>query len=429
MSQQPKILFVLHGWPSSESGGTGHVVQTLAETMLTLNYQVAVAAPENRIKQSPNASSVEIYPIRVPNPSEWRHTWDHPAVDTQFAQLLRDWTPDIVHIHHLSGLSFGMVTIAKAAGVKVVLTLHDYAIPCARGQLVNEQNQICGGPEPVACGQCLKSISPIGPGRQRLKSLTRHFPRFAQRVHRRLSGFPLLHRNIQTVAQLRINAVRDLFQQVDSLDAPSMDLCNRIAAMGYPQPKHSPLPLVHPIRPAPEPLPGPVRFLFIGSLIPTKGPDRLVQAFQQLALGSASLTLVGEDTPYFGRTHIGDFLKEAAKSNPQIRLVSTVQSQDMSELLANHDVLVLPSTWPENSPLVIREATAAGLRTIVGREGGARELDPTAAQIGPTGIEELVDALRAECRIGRSRRTIRQWPTPEAVVHWHIVNSYGGIAD
>ena len=101
----------------------------------------------------------------------------------------------------------------------------------------------------------------------------------------------------------------------------------------------------------------------------------------------------------------------------------------MSALLANHDVLVLPSTWPENSPLVVREATAAGLRTIVGREGGARELDPLAQTVGPNGIQELVDALQVECQRGRSRHAIRSWPTPKSVARWHIANSYDGIAE
>ena len=426
MSSKARILFVLHGWPASESGGTGHVVQALAEAMLAFDFQVAVAAPSNQIVPLSPTSNVVVFPIHVPNPTEWSHTWHQPEVDRQFAKLIQTWQPDVVHIHHLSGLSFGIIHTAKANHARVVLTLHDYAVPCARGQLVNEKDQICIGPSPIACGNCLRHISAIGPGRQRLKSLSRRVPHLSQRVQSLVRRLPGIQPNIDEIARIRIKSVEELFQAIDSLDAPSMDLCNRISAMGYRRPQHSPLPLVHPIQPAPEPASGPVRFLFIGSLIPTKGPARLVQAFQQMNHESATLTLVGKETSYFGSTQTSDFVKQVATLNPHIRLISSVPSKGISELLAAHDVLVLPSSWPENSPLVVREATAAGLRTIVGREGGASELDPFAQTIGPTGIEELGRALEKECQRGRSRHTVREWPTAKAVARWHIVNSYGG---
>jgi glycosyltransferase involved in cell wall biosynthesis len=42
------------------------------------------------------------------------------------------------------------------------------------------------------------------------------------------------------------------------------------------------LPLVAPLRPAPEPPPGPLRLVFVGALIPTKGPQVLIEAFSRL---------------------------------------------------------------------------------------------------------------------------------------------------
>ena len=94
-----------------------------------------------------------------------------------------------------------------------------------------------------------------------------------------------------------MEAVEALLQQVDSLDAPPWICAIGFRRWAIPRPKHSPLPLVHPILPAPKPEPGPVRFLFIGTFIPTKGPDRLVHAFRQLEPGQARLTLVGEGAP------------------------------------------------------------------------------------------------------------------------------------
>ena len=188
MSENPKILFVLHGWPASESGGTGHVVQALAKAMTELDFRVAVAAPKSRIEPSSSPLNIEVHPLNVPSPSEWMHTWHQPTVDHQFAQLVQNWQPDIIHIHHLSGLSFGMVNSAKAAGVRVVLTLHDYAIPVRTWTTGQSKPTNLSRPEPIDCGQCLKRISALGPGRQKLKQLSRYIPRIAQRLHRHESA-------------------------------------------------------------------------------------------------------------------------------------------------------------------------------------------------------------------------------------------------
>src|SRR5262249_26824311 len=44
------------------------------------------------------------------------------------------------------------------------------------------------------------------------------------------------------------------------------------------------------------------------------------------------------------------------------------------EALESIDVLVVPSVWPENSPLVIREAFLAGIPVIASRIGGIPEI-------------------------------------------------------
>ena len=46
---------------------------------------------------------------------------------------------------------------------------------------------------------------------------------------------------------------------------------------------------------------------------------------------------------------------------------------DVARALSNLDVLVVPSIWPENSPLVIREAFLAGVPVVASRIGGIPE--------------------------------------------------------
>src|SRR4029077_20120414 len=51
----------------------------------------------------------------------------------------------------------------------------------------------------------------------------------------------------------------------------------------------------------------------------------------------------------------------------------SVPHDRMPEHLNRLDVLVLPSVWLENSPLVIKEAFAAGLPVVTSDLGGMRE--------------------------------------------------------
>ncbi len=65
--------------------------------------------------------------------------------------------PDIVHIHHLLGLGFQVPQIAQDAGARVVMTLHDYWLSCARGggQRFRGPGKLCEDVDPGLCAQCL----------------------------------------------------------------------------------------------------------------------------------------------------------------------------------------------------------------------------------------------------------------------------------
>ena len=66
-------------------------------------------------------------------------------------------------------------------------------------------------------------------------------------------------------------------------------------------------------------------------------------------------------------------------------------------------MLVVPSTWEENAPLVLGEARAAGLRIVATELGGMRELAPEARFVAPGSVEALRNALAAEARAGVGR--------------------------
>jgi len=104
----------------------------------------------------------------------------------------------------------------------------------------------------------------------------------------------------------------------------------------------------------------PVRFLFVGQLIPRKGVEELLEAFPQLSEGEL---YVAGDGP------LRPLVTEAVESG-RVRYVGHVDRSALQELYAGSDVLVLPSRY-EVWGLVINEALEHGLPVIATRAVGA----------------------------------------------------------
>src|SRR5439155_64050 len=56
-----------------------------------------------------------------------------PVIPEQIAHVLNAVQPDVVHVHNLLNLSFGLPAMAHARGAAVVATLHDYTLVCPSG--------------------------------------------------------------------------------------------------------------------------------------------------------------------------------------------------------------------------------------------------------------------------------------------------------
>lgn len=79
------------------------------------------------------------------------------------------------------------------------------------------------------------------------------------------------------------------------------------------------------------------------------------------------------------------------------------------------DVLLVPSVWEENAPLVLHEAAAAGLRIVASDTGGIPETAPGAALVAPEEVAAWRSAMAAEVRRGR----VRALPVLRESVHEH----------
>ncbi len=106
--------------------------------------------------------------------------------------------------------------------------------------------------------------------------------------------------------------------------------------------------------PEPTPRDRPVRFLFMGLVIPRKGIQHLLEAIARIPASAAELTVVGNM----------QIPREVfARYADRVTYCPTVARADVPAIMASHDVLVLPSYF-EGAGIVLYEALAAGCGLI-----------------------------------------------------------------
>ena len=159
------------------------------------------------------------------------------------------------------------------------------------------------------------------------------------------------------------------------------------------QVEHAPNWLFH--RLARQVQPGPIRFLFVGTLSQLKGGDLLVRAMDQLRTElDFRLTIVG--------SHGGEYLAQmkAASSAAlweRITLRQSLTQAEVGEEMARAAIFLFP-TRVDNSPNSVKEAVAAGLPVVASAVGGIVDY-VMAGRNGvtfPAGdLEEFIKAIRS----------------------------------
>jgi glycosyltransferase involved in cell wall biosynthesis len=276
--------------------------------------------------------------------------FDNPDAHVAIRATLDHVRPDVVHVQHLLNLSGELMRACRDFRIPVVVTLNDYWFLCHQVRLKRRDGTLCAGPaHGLNCAQCLMGprvvrtrLNPVAVAATvyRFAYLTRQLVK-AQRI---LCPSRFLHD-----AFVRNGVRSDRLVVCDyGTPAPPADVVARRAA-----PRAD----------------GPVRFGFLGSFIPDKGPHVLLDAFTRLAPGRAELHLFGAPVdPQYAAT-----LRRAGE-RPDVHWRGPLAHAERWRALGEIDVLVVPSTWYENSPLTIHEALAVGVPVIGSALGGIPEL-------------------------------------------------------
>jgi glycosyltransferase involved in cell wall biosynthesis len=348
--------------------------------------------------------------IYAPSAFDWFKFANH---DKQFPRelelLLREIAPDIVHFHHY--VNFGVETFLHVRRAlpdcRIVLTLHEFQAICNHyGQMVTrEKKSLCYEASLRDCNKC--------------------FPEFS-----RADFF------------LRKTYISRFLDLVDQFISPSAFLAERYVHWGIPEAKMAVLENVTmPAQatgfPGLDADPDILRVGFFGQISFLKGIHVALDAARLLeeeGVTNIQLEIHGDYTsqpPEFQT----DFLERLQKAGRNVRYHGPYENHRVDALMRGVDLVVVPSIWWENSPVVIQECLRNRRPIVCSNVGGMAEKvrddkDGFHFAVGsPIELAALLRSLaRDRERLARVARSMRQPEAPEAAVERHLALYRGLIA-
>lgn len=355
------ILKIIHGYPPDYNAGSEVYSQSICNE-LAKKHKVSVFTRE----ENPYAPCFEIKHVQenehlnfyfVNNP-QGKDGYRHKQMDDNFRDLVQCIKPDIAHIGHLNHLSTGLVDVLNELNIPIVFTLHDFWLMCPRGQFltrsIGKQNnfQLCDGQDHEKCAKNCYEVYFSG----REKKRNEDVKRWSEWVEERMQE------------------TNEIVNKVDYFLAPSRYLMERfINEFNVPESKISFLDYgfpTHYLTPsAKRKETDAFTFGYIGTHIPAKGINLLIEAFSKLE-SRAVLKIYGRDRGQ--STRALKLLAEKSK-NPIEFCGEYINKNLADEVFSKVDCIVVPSIWGENSPLVIHEAQACKIPVLTADFGGMKE--------------------------------------------------------
>ena len=299
---------------------------------------------------------------------------------TWFRRYLDNWRPDVVHVFHLRRLTASLIEACRDAGVPIVMTPTDFFLVCPTDKLLLPDDSLCQGPDDdgVNCLQHIVESSQSGIVRKLFRAVPRPLVAAGIRVAdssalrstRPFSWVSALHARSEFL-QRRMN-------DIDRMIVPTKLMEHILTERGMHPAKIRlcrygvEVPYISREGALRRGTATALRVGFIGTLKKLKGAHVLLAAVGLLRSESlVEVDIYGDlaTDPTYGRE-----LMNLAVGDSRVRFRGTFPNDRIGAVLSELDVLIVPSLWYENTPLVVYSAQAAGCPVVASNLGGLAEV-------------------------------------------------------
>jgi len=273
--------------------------------------------------------------------------WNKEA-GKKLEKIIKIEKPDIAHLHNISThFSPSIIFVLKKYNIPIVMTLHDYKLFCPNYKFFSNGE---------VCYDCLKN----------------------KNYNSCLSKKCIKNSRIQSWGgYLEARFQNDFLKIADKIDvflSPSLFMKRKAIEWGIDKEKIIHLPnfiekdFGKGITALDKKLP---YFLYFGRLSHEKGVELLIESFSEIKeqLPDWQLKIVGNGPE---RNKLENF----AKGEKQIEFLGEKRgnSKELKQIIANANLIVIPSLWPENFPYSVLESFALSKPVIAAKNGGLTEL-------------------------------------------------------
>lgn len=376
------ILLASHGFPPTHSAGAERRTERMAKWLTAQGHHVVVFTVEQVNSATQKVEHTEqdgfevyrlYYDLKEFGPQGvFRNLYNNPFIAKVLRNLLRGQSFDLVHM--VSGYLLGVsaIEVVKEFGLPLVITLTEFWFMCARLNLIQLTGVLCSGPEsPQKCARCLLE------DKRRYRLPAQNMPMVMDALWRVGHHIGFGAETERGVLE-RQQALKTALARADLVICPSAFLIEKFRAFDYDIGR-----FVH-IRQGMSPasfnqtLPPKVhsdalRITYVGQLKYHKGVDLLIDAVMHLLDRGANIQLNIWGNEHESREYV-QHLKRRSMLYPAIHWNGAFTGGHVWGILAETDVLVVPSRWYENSPNAILEAFLMRVPVVATDLGGMAEL-------------------------------------------------------
>lgn len=349
-----RVLLVSHLFPPYCLGGSEIVAYEQAKALRHRGFDIRVFAGkiddlQERYGIRREKNCFKVTRVNLHN-ADFNHlasvNFDKKELQDKFSRVLYETAPDIVHFHNIYSFSLKMINEVHKMHIPAVMTLHDYWPICFKNILITDNGSVCEK-KGKDCGWCHERPFITGSNPDSLAERNRYFMEYLMKIDTLISPSNyLMHRFIECgIPSGKIQMINNGINVSKFRGINKRRLFSKLT-LGY-----------------------------VGQIIEHKGIENFLRALSLLnnqERGCLSVLIFGT-----GEKAFVEYCKNLARElrlGEIVKFCGSVKNSKINQVYEKIDVLVVPSVWPENSPVTIMESLASGTPVLASHIGGIPEL-------------------------------------------------------
>jgi glycosyltransferase involved in cell wall biosynthesis len=357
-----KVLLVGHRFPPDGIAGVERVIQSVARELRGSGDDVAILCHRPKsderltVLRERLRDGTRLFRMVGGAFSLDQFTLEPGDMDQRMTEVLVEVDPDVVHIHHLIGMSPAFPEIVRRHRIPLVISLHDFYFACPLAHLVTTDGKDCDGPQ--GGDACATTCFPV-PG-------------------------------VDTGVKWKARASRflEILQMANIVICPSQFVADYFIAFGVSRSRIEVLSNGVDLgrhgqrsnRPSASAGRETMRLAFVGSVVEHKGVHTIVEAIELAGIDRVELLVLGKIADH----RYAASLREKVSRLPgcSLHFHGAYTPHALPDLLQDIDCVVCPSQVRESYALTVHEALSCGVPALVARHSALRE----AIQNGRNGL-------------------------------------------